>query len=81
VSILSYKYLLTRVYIIVQVAVDKCLYYHTGMQNLGVLTADSYDETGRSRFHAFHPEFIKEGVYPDWYIQIDTHDAKKVHTF
>lgn len=47
------------------------------MQNLGVLTADSYDETGRSRFHAFHPDFIKEGVYPDWYIQIDTHDAKK----
>lgn len=52
-----------------------------GMQNLGVKTAESYDERGASRFHALAPwAFIKQ-QFPKWYLQYDSHGAIHVsHT-
>ncbi|XP_067951590.1 glycoprotein-N-acetylgalactosamine 3-beta-galactosyltransferase 1-like isoform X2 [Watersipora subatra] len=45
------------------------------MQNLGVHTAESYDERGASRFHCFNPGTHLHGGYPDWYLQYDSHGA------
>jgi len=45
------------------------------MQNLGVKTAESYDERGASRFHCFNPGTHLHGGYPDWYLQYDSHGA------
>jgi len=49
-------------------------------QSIGVMTGDSRDNLGRSRFHCFNPETHVHGGYPDWYLQYDKHGAKKVFT-
>lgn len=54
------------------------VYGVAGMQNLGVRTAESYDERGASRFHCFNPGTHLHGGYPDWYLQYDSHGAKFV---
>ena len=49
-----------------------------GMQNLGVRTAESYDERGGSRFHAMAPWSFINNEYPEWYLRYDSHGAKHV---
>ena len=51
------------------------------MQNVGVHTAETYDERGRSRFHGLDPNLHLKGQYPDWYYNIDSHGAKHVSTY
>ena len=48
------------------------------MQNLGVKTAESYDERGGSRFHALAPWSFIKNQFPKWYIQYDSHGATHV---
>ena len=48
------------------------------MQNLGVKTAETYDERGKSRFHGLDPGSHLSGSYPDWYRHYDTHGVKYV---
>lgn len=48
------------------------------MEKLGVVTGDSRDSLGRSRFHCFDPETHLEGGYPDWYLSYDKYGARWV---
>lgn len=52
------------------VAIGQCL------QNLGVTVGESYDSSGRSRFHCFTPAGHMHGPYPAWYRKFDGHGAK-----
>ena len=47
------------------------------MEKLGVITGDSRDALGRSRFHCFNPQTHLRGGYPDWYYQYDKYGAQK----
>jgi len=58
-----------------------CVYNVTGMQNLGVRTAESYDERGASRFHCFNPGTHIHGGYPNWYLIYDSHGARHVSRY
>jgi hypothetical protein len=51
------------------------------MERLGVVTGDSRDSLGRSRFHCFNPETHLFGGYPDWYRSYDKYGARKVCIF
>ena len=50
----------------------------SGMKNLDVRTAETFDELGRSRFHGLDPGLHLHGQYPYWYYNIDSHGAKHV---
>ncbi|KAK7479158.1 hypothetical protein BaRGS_00029599, partial [Batillaria attramentaria] len=47
------------------------------MERLGVLTANTTDALGRSRFHCFDPETHLFGGYPGWYYNYDANGARK----
>ncbi|XP_059178837.1 glycoprotein-N-acetylgalactosamine 3-beta-galactosyltransferase 1-like [Physella acuta] len=47
------------------------------MKKLGVRTGTSLDVLGRSRFHCLNPEAHVNGHYGQWYLDRESHGAKK----